>query len=86
MKTPNQIVKELKHVVEWSQPNIRYNEIMSLIKQLESSLNPTQKPIPTPVVETIVVKEPVVEEVIVEEPIAEVTEETPAPTKTTRKK
>jgi|694.fasta_scaffold10563_2 hypothetical protein len=96
MKTPNQIVKELKHVVEWSQPNIRYNEIMSLIKQLEISLNPpTNKP--TPIIEKPVVKAPVVEtpveELTIEEISAEVlsadvdtVEETPTTIKTTRKK
>jgi len=61
MRTPQEIINELKHVTYWSQPNIKYTETMNLINELEATLFP---------VEEVVVEEPIVEiveEVVVEE-------------------
>jgi len=79
MRTPQAIIQELKHQLNWSQPNIRFTELSNLINELEATLNTqptTKKP------------EPVVVEVVVEEPVVEVTEEVvkvKATRKTTKK-
>ena len=83
MRNPLEIVAELKNVTHWSQPNIKYNETMALLNELEAALNPTQpieKTVEKPVVEKTF--EEVISD-IVEEVFPEVTEETP--TKTTKK-
>jgi hypothetical protein len=79
MRTPQAIIQELKHQLNWSQPNIRFTEMSNLINELEAALNPqpiTKKP------------EPVVEEVVavetVEENVEEVVE-TKVVKKTTKK-
>ena len=48
MRTQLEIIQELKHVTYWSQPNIKHDEMMSLLNELEATLNPTE-----PVVEAI---------------------------------
>jgi len=57
MRTPLEIVKELKNVTHWSQPNIKFNETMALLNELETALTP-QEPVKKPVVETVVVETP----------------------------
>jgi hypothetical protein len=79
MRTPQAIIQELKHQLNWSQPNIRFTEMSNLINELESALNPqptTKKP------------EPVVEEVVAVETVEETVEEvveTKVVKKTTKK-
>lgn len=49
MRTPLEIIGELKHVTYWSQPNLKFNETMALLNELETSLNPVEEIIePTP--------------------------------------
>ena len=38
MRTPLEIIAELKHVTYWSQPNIKFGETMALINELETAL------------------------------------------------
>jgi hypothetical protein len=38
MRTPLEIIAELKHVTNWSQPNIKFGETMALINELETVL------------------------------------------------
>ena len=45
MRTPLEIIGELKHVTYWSQPNIKFNETMALLNELETSLNPVEETI-----------------------------------------
>jgi hypothetical protein len=80
MRTAPQILSDLRHTTEWSQPNVRYNEFITLIDELEAVLDGVKTTIdkaekPTPV-ETVV-------EVVAE--VAEVTE-TPKAKSTTAKK
>jgi hypothetical protein len=80
MRTAPQILADLRHTTEWSQPNVRYNEFITLIDELEAVLDGVKTTIdkaekPTPV-------ETVVE---VDEVVAEVTE-TPKAKSTTAKK
>ena len=51
MRTPLEIIAELKHVTHWSQPNIKFGETMTLINELETIL-------------TVEVIEEVIEEII----------------------
>jgi hypothetical protein len=60
MRTPLEIISEFRTLLYWSQPNIKHDEMLALINELEASLNPVEEP---------VVVEPIVE--IVEEPIVE---------------
>jgi hypothetical protein len=62
MREPLEIIANLKHVTHWSQPNIKFDETMQLLNELESVL--------TPIIEEPVVEEPIIEEVI-EEPVVE---------------
>jgi hypothetical protein len=80
MRTAPQILADLRHTTEWSQPNVRYNEFITLIDELEAVLDGVKTTIdkaekPTPV-ETVV-------EVVAE--VVEVTE-TPKAKSTTAKK
>ena len=80
MRTTQQILADLRHTTEWSQPNIKYNETMALINELEAVLNEVKTTIdkaakPTPV-------EPVAE--VVEE-VVEVTEAPKAKATTAKK-
>lgn len=38
MRTAQQILADLRHTTEWSQPNVRYNEFITLIDELETVL------------------------------------------------
>ena len=38
MRTAQQILADLRHTTEWSQPNVRYNEFITLINELETVL------------------------------------------------
>ena len=38
MRTAQQILADLRHTTEWSQPNVRYNEFIVLINELEAVL------------------------------------------------
>tara|TARA_R110000822_G_scaffold226838_1_gene359449 strand:+ start:766 stop:990 length:225 start_codon:yes stop_codon:yes gene_type:complete len=59
MRNIQEIINDLRSTLEWSQPNVRYNDFLSLINELE--LISSQKQ--TPVKETTtVVKEHVTEE------------------------
>jgi hypothetical protein len=60
MRTLEDIIAELKHVTYWSQPNLKYDETMKLLNELEATLNP---------IEEVIVEEPIVE--IIEEPTEE---------------
>lgn len=57
MRTPQEIIDNLKQVTYWSQPNMKYQETMDLINELESSLNPTEE-ILTEIIEPEITKEP----------------------------
>jgi hypothetical protein len=87
MREPLEIINELKHVTYWSQPNMKYEETMNLLFELEATLSLAEEivvieeqTVEEPIVE--VVEEVVIEETVTEEPTIEVT----APKKTTRKK
>jgi hypothetical protein len=43
MRTPLEIISELKHVTYWSQPNLKFHETMALLNELETSLNPAEE-------------------------------------------
>jgi hypothetical protein len=74
MKTPEQIINEIKTFISTSKP-FRFSgpetTVLDLLNELENTLNPQ------PIVEEIVIEEPVVEEVIeetvTEEPVAKTT-------------
>jgi hypothetical protein len=51
MRTPLEIVTELKHVTEWSRPNMAFEQTMALLNELEEAILPSQ---PEPVVAEIV--------------------------------
>jgi AAA15 family ATPase/GTPase len=40
MRTPLEIIADLKNTTYWSQPNIKYTETMNLLDELEASLHP----------------------------------------------
>jgi hypothetical protein len=87
MREPLEIINELKHVTYWSQPNMKYEETMNLLFELEATLSLAEEIV---VIEEQTVEEPiveVVEEVVIEETVTEEpTIEVAAPKKTTRKK
>jgi hypothetical protein len=99
MRTPLEIISELKHVTYWSQPNLKFNETMALLNELETSLSPIEEIIePTlepefPQEGQIVLmkdengifEEYIVDEIVVEEPVTE-TPEVKKPRKPTVKK
>ncbi len=51
MRTPLEIVTELKHVTEWSRPNMAFEQTMTLLNELEEAISPSQ---PEPVIAEIV--------------------------------
>lgn len=68
MRTAQQILADLRHTTEWSQPNVRYTEFIALIDELETvlanvktTIEKAEKPAPVEaVVETVAeVTEPV---------------------------
>jgi hypothetical protein len=96
MRTPLEIIAELKHVTYWSQPNLKFNETMALLNELETTLSPVDEIIePTPESEfpqegqIVLMKDEngIYEEYLVGEPVVEepVTE-APAAKKTTTRK
>jgi hypothetical protein len=99
MRTPLEIIGELKHVTYWSQPNIKFHETMALLNELETSLNPVEEiieedipQIPEPEGQIVLMKdengiyeEYIVGETVVEEPVTE-TPEVKKPRKPTVKK
>jgi hypothetical protein len=42
MRTPQEIISEFKNVLYWSQPNMKYNEMLALINELENTLSPSE--------------------------------------------
>jgi hypothetical protein len=85
MRTPLEIISEFRTVLYWSQPNIKHDDMLALINELEASLNPVEEPIVEEHVEDISESLSnilsLLETGAVEEPIAEVV----APKKRTRK-
>ena len=66
-----EIVEQLRHVTEWSQPNIKYVETMALINELEEEIrNPKEIEIVDVVVEPTI-ETPIIDEPIIEAPIIE---------------
>ena len=90
MRTPQEIIAELKHVTYWSQPNIKFNDTMALLNELEATLNPVEE---EPIIDTEQVvlmknEEGIFEELTVnEEPTVEEkpVAKKPAAKKTTKK-
>ena len=85
MRTPLEIISEFRNVLYWSQPNMKHDEMLALINELEASLNPVEEPVVEEHVEDI--SESIsnilslLETGAVEEPTVEVV----APKKRTRK-
>jgi len=81
MKTPEQIINEIKTFISTSKP-FRFSgpetTVLDLLNELENTLNPQ------PIVEEIVIEEIVTEESVVEEVIEETVTEEPV-AKTTKK-
>jgi hypothetical protein len=57
MRNLNEIVADLKHNIEWSQPNMRYNNLMELVTELEQALTPKVTTQPETLVEEAIVEE-----------------------------
>ena len=54
MRTPLEIVTELKHVTEWSRPNMAFEQTMTLLNELEAAISPPQpKPAIAEIVEVV---------------------------------
>ena len=66
MRTPQEVISELKNITYWSQPNIKFAETMALLHELEAILNPTEE-----IVEEIIQSQ-LVEEEISTPPVQEV--------------
>jgi hypothetical protein len=78
MRTIEEIIADLRHTIHWSQPNIKFNELNTLVTELETTLFPSEAIIEEPVVEEVIeetvtegptIEETVVEETITEEPV-----------------
>jgi len=74
MREPLEIIANLKQVTYWSQPNIKFDETMQLLNELENALTPVEV---EPIVEKPIVEEPIVEEVIEEVVVEELITEEP---------
>jgi len=61
MRTPEAIISDLRNVLYWSQPNIKFDELSALVNELEVLVTPTEEVIE----ETIVEETPVVEKPVV---------------------
>ena len=85
MRTPLEIIAEFRNVLYWSQPNIKHDQMLALINELEASLNPIEEPVVEEYVEGISESLSnilsLLETGAVKEPITEVV----APKKRTRK-
>ena len=87
MRTPQQIIAELKNSIHWSQPNLRFSELMSLANELEYVINTNASKneiIETPSVK-VVAEEVVAEEITIEDVIEEFTIEDISEKVTTKK-
>jgi hypothetical protein len=51
MRTIKEIISDLRKTTEWSKPNIKYKEFVSLISELETTLEKQPTSTPTPKVE-----------------------------------
>ena len=80
MRTAQQILADLRHTTEWSQPNVRYNEFITLINELEAVLANVKTTIEK-------AEKPAKVETVVEtvETVAEVTETVKAKSTTAKK-
>ena len=69
MRTPLEIVTELKHVTEWSRPNMAFEQTMTLLNELEEAISPSQpEPVIVDVVEVVdVPKIPDLENISIED-------------------
>ena len=38
MRNTSEIITALRHTIEWSQPNIKHDEMVALVNELEASL------------------------------------------------
>jgi hypothetical protein len=45
MRTPLEIISEFRTVLYWSQPNMKHDQMLALINELEASLNPVEEQI-----------------------------------------
>jgi len=45
MRTPQEIISEFRTLLYWSQPNLKHDEMLALINELEASLNPVEEQI-----------------------------------------
>jgi len=74
-----QLIADLKHQLEWSQPISRYTEIVGIVNAIEGELEEKEAiKVEAPKVEEKVVEAPKVEEKVVEAPKVE--ESKPKPT------
>lgn len=82
MNKIKELISELKHILEWSQPISRYNEILGIVNSIEIELEPKVKEtvvetpkVESPKSETIIktpkVEAPKVDEIVVETPKVE---------------
>jgi hypothetical protein len=51
MRNIQEIITDLRSTLEWSQPNVRYNEFLSLINELESTQSTSEQGIKPTAVE-----------------------------------
>jgi hypothetical protein len=70
-----EIISQLRHVTEWSQPNIKFVEIMALINELEKEINNLQASEPKEEIVEVPQEPVIIEEVADEETV--ITEEAP---------
>lgn len=82
MKNPQQIIADLKHNIYWSQPNIRFAELMALVNELEYLINTDESkneiaeaPVVKTVEEEVVTEEITTKEVIEESTVEDTSEE-----------
>jgi hypothetical protein len=54
MRTPQEIISEFRNVLYWSQPNLKHDEMLNLINELENTLSPSEAVIEEQIIETII--------------------------------
>jgi hypothetical protein len=54
MRTPQEIISEFRNVLYWSQPNLKHDEMLNLINELENTLFPSETVIEEQIIETII--------------------------------
>jgi hypothetical protein len=84
MRTTQEILADLRHTTEWSQPNIKYNEFITLINELEEVLSPKTTSEKAVKEETVEPTKTLVEEVKVET-VVETVESTKTKSTSTKK-